>query len=719
MQRVESRSFRTLVMAHGVLVLCLAVAAPAAADDFVPWEASRSEEPEPLGQAAPIADPDPAGEEGTPEDGSYPILDRRVVSEELVEETTEITGAAALAPGTYGNAPQARSNHRPSPGVGGSIGLPHLPSAQVGVPGSLRLGLTGEVFGARDFLVAGDRASRQSITFAAGYTPTSWLEAYTSVAFLSVSNTHASPQLMQVQGDFAFGAKAAWPIFGGLSLGTDLGVAFFPRLGALGVGAAGFVPKGLATFDFRDELDVPLLSHFEIGFVLDGTGQLPGGRRLHRVEEFALGIYQYNRFALGLGVEAPLPIVTPFLAWRMRAPMGEVTVPLVRDPDGTVRPLTYGEVVSNILSLGARVTALRDVSVSATLDLGLSGAAVDGLPATMPWNLLFGVSYVLDPLGGGERITRVVERTIEVDRAVPPPPATGWVAGVVRDQLSNEPLDAAVITLSGDGVHPVATGEAGRFRTHELSPGEVEVTVSREGYRPVTQVARISAGEAFALDFVLERAVTPGLLTLSVVGGEEKGPVPATVRIQGAESRELRTDDEGRLETALSPGEYVLNISAEGFLTRQRNLKVAEGDRLIADLELAAEPEEALVTMGDGKLELSRQVHFQTGRSEILPDSYQILDQVIDLIARHDIERIRVEGHTDNQGSRAVNMRLSRARAAAVRTYLIEQGISEDRIESDGFGPERPIAPNLTARGRAMNRRVEFHVLGQKVEDAE
>ncbi len=699
-----------------VIVLLLCVATPALGDDLIPWEESRVAPPD----AAPSPEEEPIAvdEEVDTDEPGYEILDRRVVSEEIVQETVEPTRSGGLAPGTFGNAPIAWSNDRPSPGVRGAVGLPHMATARVGFPGSVRLGATGELFSAREFLVAGDRATRQAVTFAAAYTPLSWLETYGSASFVSASNTHGAPRLMQVQGDIALGAKTAWRLARGLSLGADVGLSLFPHIGATGVGAAGVSPMAVSTLDVRElAAEIPLLVHAEAGFVFDGTERLQGEFALTRIEEFALGVYHYDRFALALGLEMPLPFATPFAGWRMRAPLGEIMVPLVRDPDGTVRSLTYSELVSHVLTLGARITAVRDVTLLAAVDLGLSGAAVEGIPATMPWNVLLGVSYVFDPSGSGERETRVVERVVEVDRAVPPPPVAGRVTGLVKDAHTGEALDGAVVLVDAPDSHPVATTSDGSFLTHEIGPGDVTIAVAREGYRRVEKTTTVSAGEISSLELSLERAVEPARLTLSVASREPKEPVQARVQVQGPDRKELGTDDEGKLETSLTPGEYVLNISAEGFLTRQRNIEVDEAERMILDLELASEPEETLVTLGDGQLELSRQIHFQTGRSEILPDSYQILDQVIDLIARHDIERIRIEGHTDNQGGRALNMRLSNARAQAVRRYLLEQGIAEERIEAEGFGPDRPIAPNLTQRGRALNRRVEFHILGHKTDE--
>jgi outer membrane protein OmpA-like peptidoglycan-associated protein len=71
---------------------------------------------------------------------------------------------------------------------------------------------------------------------------------------------------------------------------------------------------------------------------------------------------------------------------------------------------------------------------------------------------------------------------------------------------------------------------------------------------------------------------------------------------------------------------------------------------------------------------------------------------------------IRIEGHTDNQGSAAYNKGLSQRRAEAVVAYLVNKGIDRSRLIARGFGLEKPIADNHTDEGRAMNRRVVFAI---------
>jgi outer membrane protein OmpA-like peptidoglycan-associated protein len=106
-------------------------------------------------------------------------------------------------------------------------------------------------------------------------------------------------------------------------------------------------------------------------------------------------------------------------------------------------------------------------------------------------------------------------------------------------------------------------------------------------------------------------------------------------------------------------------------------------------------------------------VNFATGKSTLTRASYAVLDQVAASLLVHDDVRIEIAGHTDSTGRLSLNMRLSLARAEAVRAYLAQKGVSVDRMEAQGYGPDEPIATNSTAEGRAMNRRVELRLLEQ------
>ena len=103
-----------------------------------------------------------------------------------------------------------------------------------------------------------------------------------------------------------------------------------------------------------------------------------------------------------------------------------------------------------------------------------------------------------------------------------------------------------------------------------------------------------------------------------------------------------------------------------------------------------------------------RGVTFETGRSALRPDSYTILDMVATSLVNNPDINVEIGGYTDNTGSAATNLRLSQARADAVRAYLATKGVAPERMVAKGYGPAQPVAPNTTTAGRAQNRRVEL-----------
>jgi outer membrane protein OmpA-like peptidoglycan-associated protein len=108
----------------------------------------------------------------------------------------------------------------------------------------------------------------------------------------------------------------------------------------------------------------------------------------------------------------------------------------------------------------------------------------------------------------------------------------------------------------------------------------------------------------------------------------------------------------------------------------------------------------------------SYKIEFETGSATIKPGSYKLLDEIFESAVVAEGLKLGVYGHTDNQGSDAMNIPLSEKRAQAVKGYLLKKGLKQNQIEAKGYGAEKPIADNSTEAGRSKNRRVEI-VLGQ------
>lgn len=115
-------------------------------------------------------------------------------------------------------------------------------------------------------------------------------------------------------------------------------------------------------------------------------------------------------------------------------------------------------------------------------------------------------------------------------------------------------------------------------------------------------------------------------------------------------------------------------------------------------------------TTGNINLIMPGNVTFAYNDTTINPSFYQSLNQLAATMNQYNETSIVVVGHTDSDGSDSYNLDLSQRRAAAVKNYLVAQGVQGYRIQTMGYGESRPVANNATAEGRAQNRRVELTI---------
>lgn len=109
--------------------------------------------------------------------------------------------------------------------------------------------------------------------------------------------------------------------------------------------------------------------------------------------------------------------------------------------------------------------------------------------------------------------------------------------------------------------------------------------------------------------------------------------------------------------------------------------------------------------------EYARTILFNSGKATFKEETYVVLQNMNKIFKEYPQAKFSIEGHTDSDGSNALNQTLSENRAAAVKNYLVENGIAADRLTSTGFGETKPIATNKTAKGKAQNRRVEVKLI--------
>ena len=144
-------------------------------------------------------------------------------------------------------------------------------------------------------------------------------------------------------------------------------------------------------------------------------------------------------------------------------------------------------------------------------------------------------------------------------------------------------------------------------------------------------------------------------------------------------------------------------LEAEKLARAEAEKKLAAAMKSLEEIAKVKEEQRGLVITLDGS------VLFASGKTALLPIAENKLSTVAEVLQQQsDDKKIVVEGHTDSVGADDANLKLSQARADAVRTYLVGKGVKADRITAVGKGESVPIADNKTAEGRANNRRVEI-----------
>ena len=121
-----------------------------------------------------------------------------------------------------------------------------------------------------------------------------------------------------------------------------------------------------------------------------------------------------------------------------------------------------------------------------------------------------------------------------------------------------------------------------------------------------------------------------------------------------------------------------------------------------------ASPDTRSKLLTEGKI-VSYGIYFDSGKDVVKPESYGSVKEIAAVLQENPDVKIKVVGHTDSDGDDALNLDLSKRRAAAVRGFLVKEfGIAADRIQTDGMGEQQPVAGNDIPENKAKNRRVEF-----------
>ena len=214
----------------------------------------------------------------------------------------------------------------------------------------------------------------------------------------------------------------------------------------------------------------------------------------------------------------------------------------------------------------------------------------------------------------------------------------------------------------------------------------------------------------------LEKEVAIDKKSLTVFKGKvidyiTKKPIQAQLVITDNSTGEIISDVKsnsatGKFLLSLPSGRnYGISVNKEGYLFHSENFNLPE----LSEYNLVNKDVEMKNIAVGSKIAL-RNVFYATGKADLTSDSYSELKRLVDLLNVVPRLKIELSGHTDNTGSEGLNQKLSQERAESVKSYLVGQGISADRLTAKGYGSSRPIDSNNSSEGRQNNRRTEYEI---------
>lgn len=163
---------------------------------------------------------------------------------------------------------------------------------------------------------------------------------------------------------------------------------------------------------------------------------------------------------------------------------------------------------------------------------------------------------------------------------------------------------------------------------------------------------------------------------------------------------------DGKYEWNLKPGLlYTVYIEALGYMGQFEKIDLSNQSPSQVEINFKLQPVAVGVSIN------LKSVLFKQSSPELLPESNDELDMVVNFLKTNPTVEIELAGHTDITGSAKLNLKLSRDRVVRVKNYLMERGVDGKRITGVGYGGSMPIASNKTEDGKRLNRRVEFRIV--------
>jgi outer membrane protein OmpA-like peptidoglycan-associated protein len=253
-------------------------------------------------------------------------------------------------------------------------------------------------------------------------------------------------------------------------------------------------------------------------------------------------------------------------------------------------------------------------------------------------------------------------------------------------------------------------------------PGELLPLLKKDKLVISIDDSTTHAGDGFAIDFV-KLLINPkpyaytGNLQVKVINSADSSPIEgANIKVQAFAETNSNSNGYGEISN-IPAGLVTVDFSAKGFISKTQSFDVIFENENPEVYEVYLDPLESVTVDIDGKTLMEGEalvlnnIQFKVASAELLSEGKTELNKVADLMKRYPKIEIELSGHTSSEGDAQMNRQLSLRRVESCRKYLSDKGISEDRITTIGYGPDKPIAPNDTEHNRAINRRVELKVV--------
>ncbi len=313
------------------------------------------------------------------------------------------------------------------------------------------------------------------------------------------------------------------------------------------------------------------------------------------------------------------------------------------------------------------------------------------------------IGYTLSPYG----VLGFVHR-IGVDYVFGKRPEWGHLIVRVFDEKTGKPVDADLKIRGVWKYEGKFIAEQKEFRKRKITPGRIIIEASKPEYIPSKKDTLIYQNKTTEVSLYITK-IPPGDIKGKVYDVVTKEPLDATIRyiFRGVQDSVKTKGGNYHIEK-LRPGEYLLMADPvnKKYYPQKAKVIVESNKTTVKDFALIREKEVIVL----------RNIYFETGKAELLPESYPVLDKIGKILVDNPGMKMEIAGHTDIRPIHSKefpsNIELSKARAESVKRYLVEKfGIDPSRLIARGYGETMPVAPNDSEENMALNRRTEFKVI--------